>query len=330
MVLSKDELLKEFEDALNECGAAYERKSGPAEHPAFYEVYRGSKAFSLQVYIWNISHGGKTRPSDEYRIQVTGVESLTNDPEYTTLVLGWKEPEEVFAGWDVKMHAGRVSFSPSMQVKQSSLREAEERGLSLCHRGGDEITAAFRPDMTIAYIQHIRGLHGHTYGTEWANELNEALKQAAEDDSPLPSEEGAPTPQERDRRQVSRIVRDKSFTNRVKGAYGYACSVCGVQLDLVDAAHIVPVPHEKSTDHTTNGLCLCALHHRAFDNALIEIRPNYSIGLNEKYVKLLKAAGRAQGLGRFEGGLRDWLALPADKALRPVPGFLKLRLEIAS
>ncbi len=68
---------------------------------------------------------------------------------------------------------------------------------------------------------------------------------------------------------VSRALRDYSFSGRVLGAYGHRCAFCDIQLGLVEAAHIVPVSHEASTDDTHNGVSLCALHHKAYDAALV-------------------------------------------------------------
>ena len=92
--------------------------------------------------------------------------------------------------------------------------------------------------------------------------------------------------QPKERRQVlqtvNRKIRDARFRASVLRAYSHRCCVCGIQLDLLDAAHIIPVEHERGTDEIKNGLSLCALHHRAFDHALITVRTDYSIGCSEK------------------------------------------------
>ena len=43
--------------------------------------------------------------------------------------------------------------------------------------------------------------------------------------------------------------------------------MCGIQLGLIDAAHIIPHSNEKGTDDLDNGISLCPLHHRAYDRA---------------------------------------------------------------
>jgi putative restriction endonuclease len=55
--------------------------------------------------------------------------------------------------------------------------------------------------------------------------------------------------------------------------YGAGCAFCDLEVDaLLDAAHIIPVSKDGSSD-PRNGLVLCANHHRAFDAGLIRIHP---------------------------------------------------------
>ena len=49
-------------------------------------------------------------------------------------------------------------------------------------------------------------------------------------------------------------MRDARFRKNVLVAYGYRCAISGIQLDLVDAAHIIPVEHERGTDELRNGI----------------------------------------------------------------------------
>lgn len=84
------------------------------------------------------------------------------------------------------------------------------------------------------------------------------------------------------RRQRLATARDASsvqFRRAVREAYGFRCAVCGLKLPSlgsgskpgVDSAHILP-DSEFDLNHVTNGVCLCKLHHWAFDEGLIEIR----------------------------------------------------------
>ena len=62
--------------------------------------------------------------------------------------------------------------------------------------------------------------------------------------------------------------------------------MCGIQLELIEAAHIVPHSHEKGTDEIENGICLCSLHHSAYDKSIIYFDENFKIKLNEKKIRL--------------------------------------------
>ena len=63
--------------------------------------------------------------------------------------------------------------------------------------------------------------------------------------------------------------RNPRFRQAVLEAYSYRCAMCGIQLGLVDAAHIVPHAHLQGHDVVSNGLALCSLHHRSFDTGLL-------------------------------------------------------------
>lgn len=114
---------------------------------------------------------------------------------------------------------------------------------------------------------------------------------------------------------------------RPRGEY----RICGVQLDLVQAAHIVPVSYEKGTDHTSNGMALCALHHYAYDRGLVFVDEDYSIELNERKINKLRAISRDEGLQAFTEALRDLILLPPATSDRPHRDYLSiansLRLE---
>lgn len=106
--LSKPDLLEKVEEAYRLGGWNVLYLSEPGEHPARYRVYKDHVSETVQVYIWNISHGGGPRSAAEYRIQITGLGSDRFEPEIggKTLILGWWPNEEVFAGFDYRRHSG--------------------------------------------------------------------------------------------------------------------------------------------------------------------------------------------------------------------------------
>lgn len=80
----------------------------------------------------------------------------------------------------------------------------------------------------------------------------------------------------REIKQVHAVVkaRNANFRDKVLKAHGSRCACCSVAIDeLLEAAHIVPVASNGS-DHYSNGLPLCVLHHKAFDRHLFTIDPD--------------------------------------------------------
>ena len=87
----------------------------------------------------------------------------------------------------------------------------------------------------------------------------------------------APTPPEPGS-TGGRRTRDPRFREAVMRAYGYRCAVCGLGLRLglvpvgIEAAHVQWF-QAGGADHVTNGLALCALHHKAFDAGVFTVEP---------------------------------------------------------
>ena len=70
-------------------------------------------------------------------------------------------------------------------------------------------------------------------------------------------------------------------------------------LNLTDAAHIVPVSHEHSTDDTQNGVALCSLHHRAYDTALVTFNERFRVMCSNQKIERLRQLERDGGWGSF-------------------------------
>lgn len=72
-----------------------------------------------------------------------------------------------------------------------------------------------------------------------------------------------------------RLERDPQFRNLIIETYGSQCAACEIRhKELLDAAHILPVKDDSSIDNASNGLPLCATHHRAFDSGLLILDPH--------------------------------------------------------
>jgi putative restriction endonuclease len=68
------------------------------------------------------------------------------------------------------------------------------------------------------------------------------------------------------------------FRGRVLLAYANRCTICRLkEARLLDAAHIVGDLDAKGEPLVSNGLSLCSIHHRAFDQDLVGIAPDYTV-----------------------------------------------------
>lgn len=257
---------------------------------------------------------------DEYRIQITGVTRFEQREGEKTLILGWWEQVGVFAGFDFNHHNGRLGASPSIQIREENLRNALINGFSACDRGNSEIAIAFRPDFFGDYVRDLEELH--QLG-ESQNEV-EIIEQVAAGNLKINSAAVKELPEERQITIaiVNRNLREKSFTKRVLTAYGSQCAFSGMQLKLVDAAHILPVNEPTSTDETSNGIALSALYHRAFDRGLVTVNEQYQIIVHDQKLKQLKEIGYDGGMSKFRDLLRPVIIVPPAINDRPNVNFI--------
>ena len=210
----------------------------------------------------------------------------------------WVVGVGVFAGWDFRQHVGVVSSSPSMQVSEGALRQALATGFAPYVNQNGETAVAVRPDFMGTYIQYLEPLHDSGKVPSEAEILIKISEDPDEvEDSEIDS--GVAPPRKTAIVSTKRSLRALDFNRRVLSAYAHQCAMCGTQLRLVDGAHILPVAHGDSTDDTSNGVALCALHHRAYDRGLVAFEPTGKVTINEKLVKKLKDDHRAAGLAKF-------------------------------
>jgi len=85
---------------------------------------------------------------------------------------------------------------------------------------------------------------------------------------------------------------------------------------------------KKSTDETSNGLALCALHHRAYDTGLVTLNKKYQILYNENRMTKLKEVSLDGGMEKFINDLRPLIHLPPALNDRPHTAFIQKANEI--
>ena len=106
-------------------------------------------------------------------------------------------------------------------------------------------------------------------------------------------------------RLVKTRVNQSIFRTMILAAYNNTCCITGIDNpDLLIASHIVPwSKDEKNRLNPMNGLCLNALHNRAFDKGLITISAkNYTIKISSKLKKKTIAKSIEDNFLKTEGG----------------------------
>jgi putative restriction endonuclease len=77
-------------------------------------------------------------------------------------------------------------------------------------------------------------------------------------------------------------IRDQGFRKVIVRIYDHRCALCGIRMltpeghTIVEAAHIKPW-HKSYDDRPINGLALCRLCHRSFDEGLMSVGKNYEV-----------------------------------------------------
>jgi putative restriction endonuclease len=92
-------------------------------------------------------------------------------------------------------------------------------------------------------------------------------------------------PEGRTRETIVRTrVNQGFFRAAVLAAYGVRCCITGLSLpQLLNASHIVPWSVDvKNRTNPRNGLCLNAIHDRAFDCGLITVMPDLKVKISPK------------------------------------------------
>lgn len=268
----------------------------------------GDREFDIWAFCWTLTPGGRPSLPNEFRIQMTAVDApLRLNPRGPTVLMGFDPSRRVLAGFDLRRHRSFTEGSPSVQVPADCLDEASLRGLAFRTKATGEVVVGVRPDHFLFYSEQALALHAAAKEEPVRRALEASIRQGR-----VPKELLKTLPQKRRLLVVSttRQSRSSSFRERVLAAYDRRCAVTRSQLDLVDAAHILPVAEPGSTDEVTNGICLSPTFHRAFDAGLVFLDTSYRLQINRRLAQDLKARA-------LHAGLEDVLAVCGKGILLP-------------
>ena len=115
-------------------------------------------------------------------------------------------------------------------------------------------------------------------------------------------------------------VNQARFRRAVLSGYNATCCISGLQNErLLIASHIVPWSEDTHNRlNPQNGLCLSALHDRAYDQGLITVLPDYTVRVSPKLKTKNVDSFTEQALLRFD---KEPIQMPSR--LAPAAEFLE-------
>ena len=283
---------------------------------------------TCQVFIANISHAKRVDP-DEYRIQCPGdlpdrLEAGKVQGEIVC-VLGYHADSGSFCAWDPRLFLKRSRRAQrfSMYTRLSGLWRATTEGFARYVDTGGQTVLMFQANYLGLYIENADFIHGAT---------NKSLHNivAVFGSTPIGSTPKREVMVAKRKIKVThtQYARSPQFRHDVLSAYDNRCAMCRVQLELIEAAHLVPHSHPKGLDIVGNGVALCALHHKALDSGLVFIDVNYSIQLNQARYGYLAKMKLMDGVKRFERQLKPRISLPHEAGQHPLKENIVLGNQI--
>ena len=123
---------------------------------------------------------------------------------------------------------------------------------------------------------------------------------------------------------VRRRLHQPDFRRRVLAAYERQCAMCRLRHpELLDAAHIKE-DSEGGQPVVTNGIAMCAIHHRAFDELVVGISPKYRIEIRRDILLEHDGPTLQHALQGIHGAM---LLVPRQLRQRPDAELLEERYE---
>jgi len=111
-------------------------------------------------------------------------------------------------------------------------------------------------------------------------------------------------PEAKEREAVIRVrLTQKLFREMILSSYRTRCAVCSLpEESLLIAGHIIPWSVKPSLRmNPRNGICMCALHDKAFDRGLITLADDYKVIVSETIRRLYSEASIQRGFHPYEG-----------------------------
>ena len=267
----------------------------------------------VSIFAAPVSLSNRNRDATERRFQNPGQDRpILIPPNTTPLLIGlWhsdplatvNQPVLVLA--DAALRVGRLTRY-SIFLHLESLNTSANQGWCQRENTSGEMIQYFWP----AYLPAIAG----------ALSIDGRLPSKIAEAFLAPVDLAEPTPAERTYAVTLRIVRSTRFARDVRLAYDGRCAMCGVGMDLCEAAHILQVAAD-GPDEIANGVYLCRNHHAAFDRHQIWVDPSSRAIMYD----LSKTDTHTHEDVAFIASTFAHLAEPSDPRLRPASHFFVSR-----
>jgi putative restriction endonuclease len=234
---------------------------------------------------------------------------------------------------------GTAALSINTSVRSPYNDEPFDDGFRYAYRAGDidqpdnrALRAALPLQAPLVYFQATRVGRYKPFYPFYVVEDQPALRSVVvapgRTVGPLDEQEPAPIADPIERRYAVRETRIRLhqaiFRGRVLTAYRDTCAICRLkELRLLDAAHIAADSEPAGEPVVSNGLSLCSIHHRAFDQNLVGVSPTYEVHVSRRLLEdedgpMLELLKTAHGSS---------IVLPSRVAWRPDRAQLAARFE---
>lgn len=290
--------------------------------PGILVIATSSGDLPIALHVSSIS--SHSRRSYEKRFQnPANASPVTDEKGALPILVGLDNDVDpsVFVAVDGRSRTGRRARF-SILFHDHIIQEAKAIGWSTYESSTGERVYAFIPSLLPVFVEQL--IHDEILP---GNDI-----VAAAISSGVLDKENSPPEQtfaaKRASKVVNVLVRKAGAGRKIKSAYGNECAMCGLGLNLLEGAHILPVEAPGATDEIWNGIALCRNHHSAFDNHLIWIDPNsYELLLHPIFHE---TATMNAGTQAFITSTYNRLALPVGRRNLPRPDMFVQRYEYFS
>ena len=285
-------------------------------------------------------HDANRSDPNEVRIQITRTVMDQRQREFSmgrkVAFIGFFESGKVFVGWDPKyIFSLQAQTVVSVYARKSQEKRTEEEyatvhEISLPTHLDRNFAIALPANALGFYLENIENFHR----LQLESDIQAMIRKHKEIlDENLCGTSGtfkAGQAGKRERFNFKRTAypRDPLFKRQVMDAYDRTCCVCGRQLAIVQAAHIIPHSEPDSLDTIANGLALCIEHHRLYDSALLLPGPDRSLVFNEERAEYLRQTKQNRGLDEIEAKHGQKFSVPKLAQNHPSDDYLQRGLEI--